>query len=65
LSNNTVSKVPDSKCNGKDGKEWKNHCIPNGCTISKVEMMMNLTDKQLYGLKFYDEFSNEVLKVDC
>jgi hypothetical protein len=55
LSNNTVSKVPDSKCNGKDGKEWKNHCIPNGCTISKVEMMMNLTDKQLYGLKFYDE----------
>lgn len=61
-----MSRFADSKCNGKDGKEWHNYRIPDGCIISKVEMMMSLTDKQLYGLKFYDKNSKkEVLKVDC
>ena len=51
MSNNSVSRFADSKCSNQ--QEWKDHRIPDGSTISVVEMMILRSDKQLYGLKFY------------
>ena len=65
LSDNRVSNFAASKCTGNDGKEWNEHRIPDGKTISKVEMMILINDRQLYGLKFYDRDNTELLKVEC
>ena len=65
LRDNRVSNFAASKCTGDDGKEWNEHRIPDGKTISKVEMMILINDRQLYGLKFYDRDNTELLKVEC
>ena len=65
LSDNRVSNFAASKCTGNDGKEWNEHRIPDGKTISKVEMMILINDRQLYGLKFYDRDNTELLRVEC
>ena len=65
LNDNRVSNFADSKCTGNDGKEWRDHRIPDGRTISRVEMMILITDRQLYGLKFFDGDNNELLRAEC
>ena len=40
LRDNRVSNFAASKCTGDDGIEWHEHRIPDGSTISRVEMMI-------------------------
>ena len=65
LNDNSVSNFAASKCTGDDGKEWRDHRIPDGSIISKVEMMMMKTDRQLSGFKFFNGDNEELLKVEC
>ena len=60
-----MSNFAASKCTGDDGIEWHENRIPDGRTISKVEMMILINDRQLYGLKFYDRDNTELLRVEC
>lgn len=63
FSNGTRTKANESEKRLKDKSMWKDHRIPEGSTIAKVETLVSRGYAKLYGVRFYDPDGAVLLSV--